>query len=242
LAPSRKITNRQAANALLRGYRKGLDDPRPALLFENKAWLRPDAEPAKGEPEKFWKKVAKYPAHKLPAVIEKTLRARLPKGVNPKSIRRCRILRKGAGSLGRPRYAVVADWDGGQVLREAKALIPSAWTWARNPTASGRSHLITLAKGPHRAPDPSLDVQKKFVFRRIAGDSRKIELGKNAGKKLHLDLLEAMGFDIASIHAAGSVGIDRLKEDLDSRPRSWLNDAATTAAEEVRRDYREWRS
>ena len=33
---------------------------------------------------------------------------------------------KGGGSLGRPRYFALAEWRGGRVLREAKALVPSA--------------------------------------------------------------------------------------------------------------------
>ena len=45
---------------------------------------------------------------------------------------------------------------------------------------------------------------RKFVFRRVAADSTKIELGADAGGKLHLNLLQAMGFEIASIHAAGA--------------------------------------
>jgi hypothetical protein len=76
----------------------------------------------------------------------------------------------------------------------------------------------------------------------MAADSQKIELGDDAGKKLHLNLLRAMGFDVASIHAAGSVGIEALKADLKKRPRGWLSAAANTAMAAVKRDYEEWRS
>jgi hypothetical protein len=51
-----------------------------------------------------------------------------------------------------------------------------------------------------------------------------------------------MGFDLASIHAAGSPGVRALRADLKKRPRNWLNAAAKTAAAAVRRDYEEWRS
>ena len=50
--------------------------------------------------------------------------ASLPKGIDKKTIRFCRVPHKGGGSLGRPRYVAVAYWRGGQVLREAKALVP----------------------------------------------------------------------------------------------------------------------
>jgi hypothetical protein len=243
LAPNREIGNRQAANALLRGYRDGLDDPQPALLFEGETWLRPYAEPGKGDPEDFWDKVAKYRKYKVPADIAKALIKSLPEDFDRKTVRLCHILRKGGGSLGRPRYIAIAFWRGGHVLREAKALVPSAWTWANGPRKPDTSNFMKLANGKYRAPDPFLHVgPDNFIYRRIAADSQKIELGKNAGRKVHLDRLRAMGFDIASIHAAGSAGVHRLKADLDGRPRGWLHDAATVAADEVRRDYREWRS
>ena len=60
LAPHPALDNRRAAEALLRGYRAGLEEPQPALLFEGETWLRPYAEPAKGKPEKFWKEVEDY--------------------------------------------------------------------------------------------------------------------------------------------------------------------------------------
>jgi hypothetical protein len=57
-------------------------------------------------------------------------------------------------------------------------------------------------------------VPRSHIPRRIAADSRKIELGSDAGSKLKTDLLQAMGFDLASIHAAGSAGVGALQHDL----------------------------
>src|SRR5262249_27161161 len=98
-----------------------------------------------------------------------------------------------------------------------------------------------LSEGEYRAPDPFLDVRHKFIIRRIAVDSEKIELGANAGARLHLNLLQAMGFDLASIHAATPDSVDKIKADLARRPRGWLNAAAAAAAAKVREDYREWK-
>jgi hypothetical protein len=241
LAPHPAVDPRHAANAVLKGYRAGLEGPQPALLFEGQTWLRPYAEPAKGKPEKFWGDVHNYKEYAPPPRIAGALIEGLPKGTARKSIRLCRLLHKGGGSLGRPRYVAVGYWRGGHVLREAKALVPSAWTYA-NGGKSGKSNFLELANGRYRAPDPFLDVRHHFIFRRIAADSRKIELGDAAGKNLHLKLLEAMGFDVASVHAAGSVPVKALQADLAKRPRGWLNAAAEVAAAKVKRDYREWRS
>ncbi|MBR1145551.1 DUF2252 family protein [Bradyrhizobium sp. AUGA SZCCT0431] len=245
LAPNPAVDLRHAANALLRGYRDGLKAPRPALLFEDQSWLRPYAEPEEDKLKEFWKEVADYPDYKPPPAIAKALIESLPDSVDRKSIRLCRLLHKGGGSLGRPRYVAVGDWRGGQVLREAKALVPSAWTYANGQKSgkkSGKSNFLALANSRYRAPDPFLDVRHQFIFRRIAADSRKIELGDAAGKKLHLKLLEAMGLEVASVHAAGAVPVKALQADLAKRPRGWLNAAAAVAADKVKRDYREWRS
>ena len=43
----RRVDPRHAANAVLKGYREGLEDPQPTLLFEGQTWMRPYAEPAK---------------------------------------------------------------------------------------------------------------------------------------------------------------------------------------------------
>jgi len=163
--------------------------------------------------------------------------ASLPK--DAENIRFCSRI-AGTGSLGRPRFVAVAFWRGGQVLREAKALVPSAWTWA-NGGKSKASHFLALANGKYRAPDPFLDAHDKFIFRRIAADSRKIEL-VDAGGSIRVNVLQAMGFDLASIHAAGASGASTLRADLKKRPHGWLNAAAKTAAAAVKRDFEEWRN
>ena len=131
LAPKLDVSNTAAAEALLKGYRAGLDQPQPALLYEGETWLRPYAERPDDRPEKFWNEVAEYPKAKPPPKIAKRLIASLPDDVE--SVRFCSRV-AGGGSLGRPRYVAVAFWRGGHILREAKALVPSAWTWAHGWT------------------------------------------------------------------------------------------------------------
>jgi hypothetical protein len=147
LAPRRHqdINDRAAADALLRGYRQGLDDPQPALLFEGETWLRSYALPSEGEPEDFWAEVEEYPKAKPPQRIARALIESLPKGVDRDNIRLC-SRRKGGGSLGRPRYVAIGYWRGGRVLREAKALVPSAWIWAQGRKKSQKSNFLRVAK------------------------------------------------------------------------------------------------
>lgn len=237
LAPDLAVSNQAAAEALLKGYRDGLAQPQPALLDEGETWLRPYAIGIDDKPNKFWNEVAGYPKASPPRKIADALIASLPE--DAEIIRFCTRV-KGGGSLGRPRYVAIAFWRGGQVLREAKALVPSAWTWA-NGEKSKTPKFLELANGQYRAPDPFLDVRDNFILRRIAADSRKIELGDDAGSQLRIDLLRAMGFDLGSIHAANSpVGV--LRDHLKKRPRGWLHAAAKTAVAAVERDHEEWRN
>lgn len=238
LAPKLKVSDRAATEALLRGYRAGLRQPQPALLDEGETWLRPYAADTEKRSKKFWKEVANFPKAAPPGKVAKGFTASLPN--DAKNIRfRSRVA--GGGSLGRPRYVAVAFWRGGHILREAKALVPSAWTWA-NGGKSKASHFRKVANGKYRAPDPFLDAQGKFIFRRIAADSRKIELADLGGSAIKIDIVEAMGFDLASIHAAGSPGVAVLAADLRKRPPGWLAAAAKIAATAVKRDFKEWRN
>jgi Uncharacterized protein conserved in bacteria (DUF2252) len=238
LAPRLAVNHAEVAEKLLKGYRAGLKRPQPALLDEGETWLRAYSAPTEKKSKKFWDEVDDYSKDSPPPKVEAALRASLPKHVG--KIRfRSRVA--GGGSLGRPRYVAVGFWHGGRVLREAKALVPSAWIWAHGGK-SRKSHFRALSNGRYRAPDPFLKVRGKFIYRRIAADSRKIELADIGGSEITGRILEAMGFDLASIHAAGSVGVDALRADLRKRrPRGWLNAAAKTAEAAVRRDFEEWR-
>jgi Uncharacterized protein conserved in bacteria (DUF2252) len=243
LAPDRSVPNREVAEILITGYREGLKVPQPALLDEGETWLRPYAIGTDLESGKFWKnidKTKKYPliggkaGGKPPRDVMQLLNASLPKGSINIHYRR-RIA--GGGSLGRPRYVAIADWRGGRVMREAKALVPSAWTYVHGAQPPG---FLKLARGDYRAPDPFLDVQGRWIIRRLAPDSRKIELSEDAATHLRSYLLQAMAFDLASIHAAGSAGVEVLRRDLKKRPRHWLFDAAKVASDSVKKDYQEW--
>ena len=89
---------------------------------------------------------------------------------------------------------------------------------------------------------PSLMPRTNGSYAALLPDSRKIELSEDATTDLKGYLLKAMVFDLASIHAAGSVGIGALQRDLERRPRGWLSRAAKTAAAAVEKDFEEWKN
>jgi hypothetical protein len=238
LAPDRLLSPREAASAILAGYRKGLANPRPTLLDEQEVWMRPFVACTDDDRNKFWKEVGKYPVAKPPKKVVAGFEESLPGGARKPRFSTCV---KGGGSLGRPRFVVVAAWCGGQIVREAKALVPSAWDWARR-RATDRSLFLKLATGRFRSPDPFLHTESRFIFRRIAADSRKAELGDKAGAHLGRALMSAMGFDLGAIHAAHRDGAEAIVKDLQRRRDDWLKVAAESAAAAVQREYEGWRA
>ncbi|MEN0077209.1 MAG: hypothetical protein AAGC69_22680, partial [Paracraurococcus sp.] len=147
----------------------------------------------------------------------------------------------GLGSLGRPRLVAIATWRGGQVVREAKARVPSAWRQAGFPGAA-EIDVAALANSPNRAADPWYALPPGLVIRRLAPDSRKLEVPAGGdGAAALLSLLEAMGGEIGNLHAdatpgpAASVGAAILS-DLEQMPPDWLRDAARVMADAVSAD------
>ena len=237
LAPGRRVAVHAGCGAILDGYRRGLAEPRPTLLDEKELWMRSFVAVSDDERKAFWKEVDDYPDVDPPRKVARGFAARLPK--HAEVIRFC-TRRKGGGGLGRPRYVVVAAWRGGRIVREAKALVPSAWHWARKH-APGESQVLALSSGRFRSPDPWFDVDDSFIYRRVAADSHKIELGKLAGTRLDLGRLRAMGFDLGAIHAAHERRRDAILPDLKRRPRGWLEKATKDAAAAVTDDFEAWR-
>lgn len=231
------IGNKEVAALLLEGYAKGLDKPRPTLLDEHETWMRPHVAITDHDRQEFWKEVADYPAATPPATVVDYLRDSLP--------RDARLVRyassvKGGGSLGRPRFMAIAQWRGGHIVREAKALVPSAWDWAHQ-NVGAPIHFADLATGRYRAPDPMLTVKRRYIVRRVTADSRKIDLKDIAGTGLDHGLLEAMGHDLGAIHAATDDTAAKIRKDLKKRTEGWLRDAAEQAAEATTDDYKKWK-
>ncbi|WBL79451.1 DUF2252 domain-containing protein [Bradyrhizobium xenonodulans] len=237
LAQDMAVGSREAAAVILDGYRRGVMQPHPALLDEHETWMRSYVACSDQDRAKFWRDVKAYPDAKPPRHVASALKGSLPPGA---SLVRFASRRNGNGSLGRPRYVAIAQWCGGQIVREAKALVPSAWDWALGIKSEPR--FMSLATGAYRAPDPHLALDGGFILRRIAPDSRKVDLGDRPVGRLKLDLLRAMGFDIGAIHAATKGASEKILADVGARKADWLYGAAKAAAEAVEEDFAEWRA
>jgi hypothetical protein len=230
------LSGEAITEAILSGYRRGLSNPSPVLLDRDNAWMRPLVMCTESDRVKFWKDIAAEKSVEPPDAARVAMLESLPRRADAARF----ILRrkKGGGSLGKPRFAVVAAWRGGDVVREAKAITPSAWDWAHGKRGSVARGL-DMARGDSRAPDPFMAAHPGFTVRRLAPDNRKIEFDDKAALKLSARILEMMGQELGSLH--GEQDAAAVLTWLKSHKGAWLLDAAKRAAASVEADYESWR-
>ena len=235
------IDTKTAAGAILEGYQKALESGgRPYVLAEHQSALRDMAVERLKQPEVFWDKL-----DKLESLSEKDVPAGARKALYkamPEAGLECRITHRlaGLGSLGRQRYVMLADWRGGKVAREAKALAPSACVWAAEGGGSGEILYREIVKQSVRCWDPFLRLKGRWIIRRLAPDCSRIELSALPKKRDEIRLLHAMGFETANIHL-GSGKAHAILNDLKKRKPAWLEHAAKKMAEAVLEDWQDWK-
>lgn len=235
-----KVHPKQTADAILNGYRRGLETPGPTLPHQTAPWILPLV---RFNTKHFYSDLLDpkaCPLKKPPAAVAEALVDSLPKTSSAPHFRA--RLKVGGGGLGRPRYIAIAEWQGGFVVREAKAWVPSAWSYAHG-MKSTPSIFLSRAKGVNRSFDRRLDIDPKsrFIIRRIAADSHKLNLGDNPGSRLSQKVLGRMGFETAAIHATNAPATEAVERDLIGRPTDWLVDAVETMRAAVKEDFHAWK-
>ncbi|ANL38318.1 DUF2252 family protein [Rhizobium phaseoli] len=237
LAPHLPGINKARAEAIVEGYRRGLKAPSPYFIDDRVPWMQALVNRPATNIDAFRTELSKASVAAPSLQISDVLREQLPAGTRDIEFR---TWQRGGGSLGRPRFLAIGTWNGGGVVREAKALVPSAWE-----RASGKIGPVGLfqlvSTGRYRSPDPFLKVRSDFVVRRIASDSQKIDLSEEDAWAYGPDLLEAMGADLAAIHLGGKVSADDIRSDLDGREPAWLHVAAKTLEKFVLDDFERWK-
>jgi hypothetical protein len=232
------VSPAQVGQELLAGYAKGLAlRGEPFVLSERHPWLRDLATNELRDPVRFWAKLTAWPAAPggLPAGLKQSVAASLPRrGLA------CRVLHReaGLGSLGRQRYTVVAEYQGGWIAREAKPLVTSACAWEL-----GRTTAIQYARILNRAiraADPFVSLPGHWLLRRLSPYCSRIELADLPERRDHHKLLRAMGRETANIHLGTPAQTKAIERDLKSRRPHWLRRAAADMAEAVLADWRDW--
>ncbi len=240
-----RIDHREACSALLAGYRQSLEaGGRPWVLAGAHAWLYEMVKPSLRDPPGFWKKLEALEDYKgrIPGNARRGLERLMPRGCS-----KWRVMHRvaGLGSLGRQRFVALADYKGGPVCREAKALAPSAWDWAQEVSKKKRvaqrvRYQVALNTAV-RVKDPFVQLQGKWIVRRLAPDCSRIDLAAFPKEKDESRLLHAMGWETANLHVADGRA-KQLLSDLKERTGNWLHKAAVAMVEATTNDWKEWRA
>lgn len=234
------IAHSEACDAILSGYLKSIKDGgRPFVLADEHGWLRVLAMQTLRE-ERFWNKLnALVPGkERVPEDAAAALAQRLPEpGLEHRIVHRV----AGLGSLGRQRWVALANWRGGKIAREAKAVVPSASCWAADGAANNDFYYLPITRAAVRVPDPVLDVLDSWIVRRLAPDCCRIELTDLPESRDEHKLLCTMGYETGNIHL-GSPGAQRsILQDLEREPGTWLKESAKRMRKLVMSDWKEWK-
>ena len=235
------LSKKSACEAILEGYDQNLKTGgQPFVLEEEHGWLRRLALNELRDPVHFWKKIDSLPPVKgtVPVTALEALHHLLPE----KEVT-CKILRRvaGLGSLGHQRLVAIAEWRGGRIAREAKALVPSACYWAAPD--GGAPEIICPAILSHavRCPDPFVQVRGKWMLRRLSPHCCRLELEAMPADRDELKLLAAMGAETANIHLGTPQMAGDIQRYLRKQPASWLHSAAKDMAKAVEADWHAWK-
>jgi hypothetical protein len=147
--------------------------------------------------------------------------------------------RVGLGSLGKGRFAVIGEWNGGRVARECKAWTPSAAVWAMH--ATDLPSLTEVIDKIVRCPDPFFHLSGKWVVRRLAPDCARIDLATLVEADDKLRMFQAMGKETANVHLAEPDMAAAIQTDLQLRPADWLIEAVGAMLDVTRQDWKDWR-
>jgi hypothetical protein len=230
-----------ACEAILDGYRRSIEaGGKPFIIEEGHRWFAPLIDQQARNPTHFWQKLRELPAteDEPPRGAIKGLRSLLP--VKDIEVRICHRV-AGLGSLGKPRYVALAEWHGGPIAREAKAVVPSGCAWAEErskPDLYG----ARLLKCAIRCPDPLFCVGGRWVVRRLSPECSRVELTGLPKPHDDFKLLHAMGWETANLHLASREQIKKIKAHLKHKPASWLIKAANAMLEATLADWSGWRN
>ena len=236
------INLKEACAAILGGYSRSLrSGGKPIVLAENDRWLRKLVTGRLRDPVVFWARMEGMPTARGPlsSKVQELLLQRLPDGVG-----RVRFTRRrsGIGSLGRERLVAIAEWQGGMIAHEVKALAPSSWEWAHPADSSGRIHYLDLVSQAIRCPDPMTAVREGWLIRRVSPDCSRIDLASLPKLRDEGRLLKAMGWEAGNIHLGTRGATRAILVDLTRRKQGWLRDASTRMARLLRSDWKDWRA
>jgi hypothetical protein len=237
-----QINLEEACEAILDGYRENLEKGGSPFAVDREGdWMRKAYGKSELLAEKYWEKFNQCAPMEqdVPSELRAMLEASLPEqGMAYHMLHR----QAGVGSLGRPRFTLLAEWQDNFIALEAKALIPSAALWAqKNLNGADIQYEEVLARAVRR-PDPVLKVYEGWVVRGLAPDRCRIELSELGPERDEKRMMHAMGAEAANIHLGTRPMVKRILADLKGRKANWLKMSAEKMVEVTLQDWERWRN
>lgn len=234
-----KIKLKPACAAILEGYEKTLlSGGRPFVLAEESTYLLTLGIRAIKPAKDFWGKLKHLPA--VSGALPKNLKAALEKSLPPKV--KYKLVRReaGVGSLGQPRFVAIADWCGGSIAREAKALVPSASVWIAGKVEGGQNYYQKAISGAVRSKDPFQRTVNGWLIRRLSPDSNPIEITDLPRGSDEETLLHAMGTEAANVHLGSEKSVSQVLKDLRKKKPNWIRAAAKDMAQAMEHEWNKY--
>ena len=234
---------KDACEAILDGYIRTLKQGgHPFVLAEQQQYVEKLGIKAIKPAHDFWKKLNRLPVFrgKLPKDAKQALRRTFPDAANLdyKIVRR----KAGIGSLGQQRLVALANWEGGWIARELKALLPPASVWLAGDTAHIASNYGEAISGAIRSHDPFQTVSGRWITRRLSPDSNPIEIADLPQERDEEKLLAAMGSEAANVHLGHKGPSSQILTDLGKRKADWLRSASRSMSRSMIGEWKEYSS
>lgn len=235
------IKLKRSCEILLTGYRDPLQGGgNPIVLAENEQHLEKLGVEAIKPPRNFWEKLNDRPAvkHGLPSDAKQALEKMLPEtGMDYRVVLR----EAGMGSLGQQHFVAIANWCGGCIAREAKAMVPSAWVWLNANHGRRQSYYEEAIESAVRSHDPYQKIVGNWLIRRLSPDSNPVDITKLPGQRDEETLLHAMGAEAANVHLGTRRQVKHVLKDLRKRKSNWLVSAAKQMAKAMAAEWRAYK-
>ena len=225
--------------AILDGYTEGMRaEGQPYVLSETHTWLRQIAESELRDPVRFWAKMSALPTVKrdTQAGAVDALEHLMPApGIQYRLARRV----AGLGSLGHARFVALGEWCGGKIAREAKALAPSAVSWALELTEPAEILCQTIISRAVRCPDPFVWLAPAGLYavsaRTVPGSS------SPRCRPPARSCVCFMPWETANIHLGTRTKRKQILSHLNEQRPKWLHKAADDMVTAVISDWKTWK-
>jgi hypothetical protein len=235
------INLKTGCDAILDGYAQTLRKGGcPIVLAEREVNLQKLGIEAIEPAPDFWKKLCELPVvhNSLPPDLKRALVNTLPN-----SRMKYKVARReaGLGSLGQQRFVAIAQWEGGFIAREAKAMLPSSCVWLTGRIGCHQKYYQKALTSAVRCRDPFQRIVGTWLIRRLSPDSNPIEIADLPKKRDEEALLHAMGTEAANVHLGTKRAVNNILKDLHRRKSGWLRSAAKNMAKATQREWKKYK-